>query len=595
MTFENLIEAFEHTVDTKGKSTAFRFVEHKEWQTLNWNQSRERVFHIAGALAQFGLKKGDRVAILSKTCVEWTLSDLAILAAGGVTVPIYESLIENQVEYILNDSQAKVVFVQNQVQLSKVLAVHDNLPELKQIVVFEGLSSKKQKGIYSLDEMMLVDAEKGPKVFYDSIENTKKEDLASIVYTSGTTGNPKGVCLSHQNFLSEIASFAPFLKIDKNHESLVFLPLAHILARVAQFLQIHIGHPQAYAESIDRLTLNIADIKPHYMISVPRIFEKIHTKTMQSIEQASASKKKIFNWALKIGAEVFDYKNQSKPVPFALNLQHQLAHKLVFSKLHAKLGGRFKFFVSGGAPLATEVGEFFQAFGFTILEGYGLTETTAAVAVNRFERQKMGTVGPAVEGATFKIADDGEILVKGPMVTTGYYNRPDATQEAIDADGWFHTGDIGVFDEEGYLKITDRKKDIIVTAGGKNIAPQNIENIMKTDPYISQFVVHGDRRKFLSALVTLNKDEIEDWAKQNDVRGSDFNQIIQDKKLYDFIKARIDERNKTLAKFETIKRFAILPNDFTVESGELTPTLKLKRKVIADRYHDILDGFYKDS
>ena len=594
MRFKNIVAAFDKTVETKTKKTAFRFVEHKEWQALSWTEARERVFHIVGGLSQFGVEAGDRVAILSRTCVEWTLCDLAILATGAVTVPIYESLIEDQVEYILQDSKAKVVFVQNQVQLSKVLQVQDKLPELKQIVVFEGLSSKKQKGVYSLDEFMLVDAAKGPTVYHQNLESVERSALASIVYTSGTTGNPKGVCLSHNNFLSENESLIPLLNLPKDTESLMFLPLAHILARVAQFLQIEMGYPQAYAESIDRLSQNIMDVKPHFMISVPRIFEKIHTKTMQSLENASSVKKNLFNWAMGIGKQVFDLKNSGKSVPLTLSLQHQLAHKLVFSKLHNKLGGRFRFFVTGGAPLAKEVGKFFQNFGFIILEGYGLTETTAAVAVNRFDKQKMGTVGPAILGAEFKIADDGEILVKGPMVSSGYYNRPKETKEVFETDGWFHTGDIGEFDDEGYLKITDRKKDIIVTAGGKNVAPQNIENIMKTDPYISQFVVHGDRRKFLSALVTLNQDEILDWAKTHQIHGTKYDDIIQDKKLYDFIKARIEEKNKHLSKFETIKRFAILPNDFTVETGELTPTLKVKRKVISERYHKILDGFYKD-
>lgn len=595
MIANNLIHIFDKSAAKNPDGVCFRFVQDGQWASLCWREVRERVIKIAGGLAKLGVKKGDRVAILSKTRYEWTLADLGILAAGGVVVPIYESNIPEQVEFILNDSGAKIVFVENNAQYQKIVEVRKAVKGLSHVVYFADVpDGDKNDDVGSLAELMDFGAAKGEEVYKRGLESTKADDDASFVYTSGTTGNPKGAVLTHGNFLSEMAAGIQVFKFETHYESVIFLPLAHILARVVQYFQLSGGFIQAYAESIDKLLDNIATVKPHFMASVPRIFEKIHSRTLQGLESAPPLKKKIFNWAWGVGEARSKLILAKKSVPFLLELQYKLAFKLVFSKLHDKLGGRIEFFISGGAPLAQDVAFFFHVFGFRILEGYGLTETTGAITVNRNDDVTVGTVGLPIPDCEIKIAPDGEIITRGPMVFKGYYNNSEATREAVDAEGWFHTGDIGEFDAQGHLKITDRKKDLIITAGGKNVAPQNIENLMKTDPYISQFVVHGDRRKFLSALVTLEQSEIEKYAKANNIAYDRYAELIKNDSINQFVRARIEEMNKRLAKYESIKKFAILPSDFSVESGELTPTLKVKRKIINQKYKTIFDGFYDD-
>lgn len=591
---KNLVAVFEASVKKQKDRPCFRFVENGAWVTLTWEEVRERVVRIAGGLRKLGVKPKDRVCILSKTRCEWTLADLGILGCGAVTVPIYESNTAEQVKFIIEDSQAVVIFVEDKVQIKKVRQVHKALVGLRQIIHFEDLpSNKRTDGVCSLDDLMLLGSRNGEAVYLESVKKIEAEEDASFVYTSGTTGPPKGAILTHRNFIAELKAGMTVFHFEPYYESLLFLPLAHILARVVQFFQLYAGFVQCYAESIDKLLDNIAVARPHFMASVPRIFEKIHTRTLQGVQAGSEGRKKIFEWALAVGRQKSCYVRDRKKVPLWLALKAWLAHRLVFGKLHKKLGGRIRFFISGGAPLSPEVALFFDAFGLKILEGYGLTETTAAIAINRLDDFKIGSVGKPLDGVQIKIAEDGEILVRGDLVFRGYYRNPEATREAINSEGWFHTGDIGEFDEEGFLWITDRKKDIIITAAGKNVAPQNIENLMKSDPYISQFVVHGDKRKFLSALVTLDKDQIKKYAQKHHIPFKSYDELVRNQKIFDLIRQRIEEKNLQLAKYETIKRFAILPNDFSVESGELTPTLKVKRKVISERYREVLDGFYE--
>lgn len=590
----NLIEVFENSVKKQGEKICFRFVENGKWTTLNWKEVQHQVKQIAGGLNKLGIQKGDRVAILSKTRYEWTLADLGVMAAGGVVVPIYESNIPEQVEFILNNSESKIVFVENQMQYDKVRGIQDQVPSLTHVVSFTDLKTRTRDGVYTLEELQILGADQGEHVYHKFLKEIRPEDEATFVYTSGTTGNPKGAVLTHVNFLSELEAGIDVFPFEEHYESLIFLPLAHILARVVQFFQLSAGFIQAYAESIDKILDNISTVRPHFMASVPRIFEKIHTRTLQGVETGSPLKKKIFKWALEAGMQKSDCLLKDQDVPATLELKNKIAHQLVFKKLHEKLGGRIQFFISGGAPLSQEVAKFFHAFGFLILEGYGLTETTAAITINRPEKIKIGSVGKVIPRCQIKIAEDGEILAKGDMVFQGYYKNPEATQEAFTEDGWFRTGDIGEIDADGFLKITDRKKDLIITAAGKNIAPQNIENLIKSDPYISQCVVHGDRRKFLSALLTLDRDEVEKFAKENRIHYSVYDDLVKSDKVTLFIKQRLDALNKRLAKYETIKRFAILPADFSVESGELTPTLKVKRKIVNERYKDIFDGFYRE-
>lgn len=596
LTNKNLLETFINTVNKKGSATAVKFKDSNSWQELSWDELYQRVISVTSGLSKLGIQKGDRVCIFSKTSYQWTIADMAILSCGAISVPIYETNLPSQAEYILNNSEAKVVFVSDENQYKKILSIKDNLTHLEQIIFFSApVNFKSEDGVYSWEELVLLaDKESGEKVFQKNLEEIFLEDHATYVYTSGTTGPPKGVIMTHGNILTETNALSQVLDFSGSKESLLFLPLAHILARVVQFTHLEIGFVQAYAESIDKLLDNIQEAKPHVMVCVPRIFEKVHTRVMQGLENASESKKKIFNWALEIGKKRSSYILRGKRVSIGLNLKWKLAYKLVFSKLHEKMGGRMDFFISGGAPLSKDIGDFFQAAGFYILEGYGLTETCAAVTVNTKTNLKIGTVGKAIPGAEIKIAEDGEILLRGGMVFPGYYKNEEATEEVLEKNGWFHSGDIGEIDSQGFLKITDRKKDIIVTAGGKNIAPQNIENLMKTDSYISQIMVHGDKRKFLSALVTLDKDEIISFAKKEKISYKDYSDLVKKSEVYHLIKSRIDEKNSQLAKYETIKKFAILKDDFSIESGELTPTLKVKRKFTSEKYKHIIDGFYRD-
>lgn len=592
---QNILQVFKETVRLRGDSPCFRYKEEGRWLTLNWEEVYKKVLDLAGGLKRLGIKKGDRVCIFSHSRYEWTVADLAILSNGAITVPIYESSTSDQATYILKNCGARLVFVEDINQLNKILGVRSSLTDLRQIILFEAPPHKvSEDGVYHVDEVSLLGAGSENLLFDRMSSEIKADSDATYVYTSGTTGPPKGAILTHGNILSELNALVQVLPFSPKTESLLFLPLAHILARVLQFAQIHRGFVQCYAESIDKLMDNISELRPHLMASVPRIFEKVHTRVMQGVESGSSKKKAIFNWALDVGRRRSEYQLNGKSIPLSLRLKWLLAHRLVFTKLHQKMGGRIAFFISGGAPLSKEIAEFFHAAGFLILEGYGLTETTAAVACNSQNALRLGTVGRILPGTEVKTASDGEILVRGGVVFKGYYQRPEATEESIDKEGWFHTGDIGEIDGDGFLKITDRKKDIIVTAAGKNIAPQNIENLLKTDPIISQVMVHGDKRKYLSALITLNMEEAANYAKSHRISFKSQEELAKSEEIHQRIKDLIDRKNRELAQYETIKKFAILERDFSIETGELTPTLKVKRKFTSQKYQHILDEFYQD-
>lgn len=582
MNFRNLISVFEHSAQKNSGQNCFRLVKEGQWTSLTWHEVKASVMAIANGLRKMGFNSGERAAIVAKTRYEWTLCDLGILAAGGVVVPIYDTNTAEETRFILKDSGAKIAFVDDEIQFKKIQSVRSELPDLKKIISFGSDFENLIRPSEPVDD----------SIYLKQLEALRPEDIASIVYTSGTTGNPKGVVLTHDNFLGEIEDLLKVFSFKSSDESLIFLPLSHILARVFQFVQLTAGFVQCYAESIDKLSENILAVKPHFMVCVPRIFEKMHARICQNLAASSAFKKGLFHWALDIGKKYFRCAQEKRVPSLGLRIENFLARILVFSKIQAKLGGRTRFFVSGGAPLSAEIAEFFFGCGFVILEGYGLTETSAAVAVNHFDAIKIGSVGLGLPSVKFRIAADGEILVRGRQIFKSYFNNEEATEEAIDAEGWFHTGDVGEIDAQGFLSITDRKKDIIVLAAGKKVAPQNIENLLKTDRYLSQVVVHGDRRKFLSALVTLNRVEVENFAHENQIAYQNFDHLSQNERVYNLIKNSIESKNRELAPYQTIKRFAILPHDFSVESGELTPTLKIRRRVIEKRYGTIFDGFY---
>lgn len=588
MKYENVLSQFANKAQELSNKTCFRYKAKEEWKSLTWIEVKDSVEKIASALQSKGVKANDKVAIFSSTRYEWTLADLAILSLGAVSVPIYHSTLPSDAEFILNHSESSILFIENKQQLKKIETIKANVPKLREIILIEGQAA------HATSFSKLLEGDVADAVSLEArVDKIPLEAIATIVYTSGTTGKPKGVVLTHKNFASEMDALKDIFEFPYSHEALLFLPLAHIFARAFQFYQLCNGFVQVYAESIDKLLDNIAEIHPHFMACVPRIFEKIYSKILHDVNSSSSLKKKLFHWAVSVGGQVSRLKQDKKDINPLLYTQYQIAKKLVFSKLHKKLGGRIEFFLSGGAPLSAEVAEFFHAADILIVEGYGLTETTAAINVNSPKGYKFGTVGPIVRHTEEKIAADGEIIVKGDHVFKEYYRDPEATQEAF-TNGYFHTGDIGVFDADGFLKITDRKKDIIVTAAGKNVAPQYIENLLKTDSIISQIMVHGDRRKFLSALVTLNMDEVKKIAENHKISSDNHEELVKHPKIHETVRKRIEEKNKQLPSYETIKRFAILHQDFSIEGGELTPTLKVKRKLVTERYKDILDSLYNE-
>ncbi len=565
------------------------------------SEVKEIVENLANGLISLGVKKDGKVAIISHNRVEWAYTDLAIVTSAAVTVSIYPTLLGHQAAYIINDSDAEVIFVENMLQFEKISEVWKDCPKLKYIVVMDDTKIDREN-VYTFSEIQELGKKfkkENPDEYKNRYTSVKPEDLLTLIYTSGTTGEPKGVMLTHSNLVTNVVdSTKHVLKeraTDKDLVALSFLPLSHSLERMAgYYLMLYNKATIAYAESIDTVAQNMLEVRPTCMVSVPRLYEKIYAKVLDSALSAGGLKKKIFLWATKIGSEVVKLRVQGKSPSGMLAFKYGIAKKLVFSKLKEKTGGRLWFFISGGAPLGKEIAEFFLAADLIILEGYGLTETSPVISVNTFEKIKPGTVGTPIPNVEVKIAEDGEILCKGPNVMKGYYKKPEATEEAIDKDGWFHTGDIGLIDEDGFLIITDRKKEIIVTSGGKNVAPQPIENALKASKYITQAVLIGDKRKYISALIVPDFDVLTKWAKQNGIEFSSNEELIEKQLVKDLIQKEVDKVNQDLARYEQVKKFALLPQELTQDGGELTPTLKVKRRVVNEKYKDIIDGLYAE-
>jgi long-chain acyl-CoA synthetase len=499
--------------------------------------------------------------------------------------------------YVLNDSQAKVAIASTAAQVKKVTEVRAKAPHLKHVIRFD---DPPQEGTLSLDEVRA----RGREALAADRDAVKRraaevapENLATLIYTSGTTGDPKGVMLTHDNIVSNVhGALAAFGDFGPSDVALSFLPLCHIFERMGgHYLMLQQGVTIAYAESVEKVPANMTEVRPTLMLSVPRLYEKMYARVREKVAADSALKQRIFRWALGVGRQVFQGSVEHRRPGVGLRARQALADRLVFAKIRERTGGRLRLFVSGGAPLAREIGEFFGAVGLIILEGYGLTETSPVIAVNRPDRMKPGSVGPPLQNVEVKIAEDGEILTRGPHVMQGYYNKPEATAEAIDHDRWFHTGDVGIIDAEGFLVITDRKKDIIVTSGGKKIAPQPIENVMKTNPLIGEIVMIGNKRNFPSALIVPNFDNLQKWAREHGVTAASAEDLVRDARVVALYDQTIKELTKDLAQFERIKKIALLPREFTLEAGELTPTLKVKRKVVEQKYKDVIDRLYEDA
>ena len=553
----------------------------------------DAVREICLGLNAVGFRAGDKLCLLSENRPEWTMTDLATLCAGGLTVPIYTTLVPEQIRYIIDDSDATVVVVSNAELWKKVEPIRARLDKVRHYIIVDGPPPAGTLSLQGLKDKGRTLGEAIPGLFNELVERVKPGDEASLIYTSGTTGEPKGVILTHTNFLSNIKTVREIIEFTEHDVCLSFLPLSHVFERMVNFTYLYAGCTIAYAESVEAVAQNLLEVRPHIMVSVPRVFEKIYAKVMDQVLVSPAVRRKIFFWALGVGRQYGARKLARKPIPAGLKFKRAIAHKLVFSKVIARTGGRIRFFVSGAAPLSKEIAEFFYAFGLVVLEGYGLTETSPALSVNTFKDLKFGTVGKPIPGVEIRIAPDGEILAKGPNVMKGYYKKEAETREVFEG-GWFHTGDIGCLDEDGFLVITDRKKDLIVTSGGKNVAPQPIENLLKLSPYIANAVVVGDRKRFVSALVVPEFEKLEAYAKAQNIPSKDRDELVRDARIVDFLKAEVDKATPLLAAYERIKKIVVLARDFEIEKGEITPSLKVRRTIIEGRYQDVIEAMYRD-
>ena len=594
---DTLATMFWSRVDKSADRAAQMSKRNGAWTTLTWRQVGEVVRELTLGLIALGRQRGDTVALLSASRAEWVQADFAIFSAGCITVPVYPTYPPDLIAYVVNDSGARTIIVEDPSQLAKVLEARDKAPGLQQIIVMTGYeATQPPKMVMTWDMLRRLGRDNAAQhagTLAQRLAETTPGDLASIVYTSGTTGPPKGVMQTHGNHLAAQRNSESAAPCEEGWVHLLFLPLAHSFARLESFLGVYRGLCTAFAENLDKVGDNLKEVRPHFICSVPRVFEKVYAKILSGVEAGSPAKRKIFHWAIGIGREVSRHQQRGQPLAAALRVKQAIAHKLVFSKLHAALGGRLQWAISGGAPLSREIAEFFHSAGILILEGYGLTETCPAATFNRPTRFKFGSVGQALDNVEIKIAADGEILIRGANVARGYFKQPDATAEVFEPSGWFHSGDIGRLDDDGFLFITDRKKDLIVTAGGMNIAPQNIENMLKADPFISQAMVYGDRKPYPVALITVSAEELAKFAREQGILATDPTVVVKHPKVIERVGRTVEEKNSQLQSYAKIKKFTVLPADFSQEGGELTPTLKVKRKVVSNKYLTTIEELYR--
>jgi long-chain acyl-CoA synthetase len=578
-------------VKASGPREALRYLEGDRWVSLTWNEVQERTFELAAGLLALGVGPEERVAIASGTRLAWILADLAVMCAGGATTTVYPSTQHDDVSYILGDSQSRVVFAEDEGQVAKVLDHLDELPQLTTIVAISG--TVEHERVMSWEALRARGRQhlaEHPRAVDDAIAAIDREQLATLIYTSGTTGRPKGVRLVQDNWTYLGAAVEAYDIIEAHDLQYLWLPLSHVFGKVLIAAQLQIGFATAVDGTIERIVDNLGVVQPTFMAGAPRIFEKVRAKVMTSA--SSGVKARIFDWAFAVGRRTTPVRLAGGHPTGLLAVQYALADRLVFSKIKARMGGRIKFFVSGSAALNREVQEWFYAAGLLVLEGYGLTETGAATCVNNPRATRFGTVGPPLPGTEVKIADDGEVLIKGPAVMRGYHNLPEATAEVMQGD-WFATGDMGELDDHGYLRITDRKKDLIKTSGGKYVAPQKVEGTLKAAcPYISQVLVHGEGRKYITALITLDPEAITAWADEQGLERRDGQDLAASPQVRELVEGYVAAANQQLERWETIKKFEILPGELTVDEGEVTPSLKIRRKAVERKYADLLESMY---
>jgi len=593
----HLAQMFLDRVAATPDREAFRYPAGDGWTSVTWQQTEDLVRRRAAGLVALGVEPEQRVGIAANTRVEWVQCYLAVVCAAAATTTIYPTTLAADVSFIVADAEARVVFAEDASQVDKLRQYRSELPAVSKVVLIDGTPDERDGdwviSLAELDELGESYLAEHPAAVDERIDQIKPDHLCTLIYTSGTTGRPKGVRLPHSAWTYQGAAIDGTRVLGADDLQFLWLPLSHVFGQTLIAVQMQIGFATAVDGRVDKIVDNLAVVQPTFMGAAPRIFEKAHGRIVSTIEQEGGAKAKLFAWAFGVGAQVSKLRQQGKEPSGLLAVQYRAADKLVLSKIRARFGGRIRFFVSGAAALNKELAEWFHAAGLLILEGYGLTETAAGSCLNRPDQYRLGTVGPAFPATQIKIAADGEILIKGDGVMSGYHNQPEQTAEVLTADGWFHTGDIGHFDDE-FLVITDRKKDLFKTSGGKYVAPQVIEGKFKAVcPYASQFLVHGNERNYVTALVTLDPDAIQGWAEQNGLAGRSYAEIVTSDAARTMVQGYVDQLNAGLNRWETIKKFTILDRDLTVEGGEMTPSLKLKRKAVEDSYRDVLDAMYK--
>lgn len=598
---KNLSELIANRAQKTPKAPAFMSRRNGSWQTTTWQEVYERASDIAHGLLHLGCKIGDRVAIIGNTREEWSLCDFGLALAGGATVPIYPSSPKDTVSFILRDSEAAWVIVENEKQLAKLLPLRGDLPNVKQIILWDGHvdGNEQAKGWVTTLHELIEQGRQHQLAHKDALVEVRDkvtgDAIATIIYTSGTTGNPKGVIIAQDAFTVGCRYIINALPVTAADRHVLFLPLSHSFAKSIEIVAVKVGFCTAFAESIDKLADNCGEVKPTFVCAVPRVFEKAYARVLNNAKEGGPIKWAIFQRALDVGIRCSRELQAGRQPGGLLALQYTVADKLVFSKLRQRFGGQLRYFISGSAPLSKDLAEFFHAAGMLILEGYGLTETNSMTSVNRLDKFKFGTVGPKLHPELqVRLASDGEILTKGVTNLRGYYKNETATSEAIDAEGWFHTGDIGEIDEDGFIKITDRKKDLIKTSGGKYVAPQMIEGQLKMEPVVSQAVVIGDQRKYVTALVALNLDVAKKLISEAGQQAPAEDEIYDSALIKQRVQSKLDELNKKLGSWEQVKYFRVLPRELSEAEGELTPTLKVKRKVVSERYRELIDSMYQD-
>ena len=592
MSQQHLADMFFHSAQTYANEPAMRIQIDGQWQSRSYREMGDTIRQIGRALLASGVQPGDRIGIFSQNRPEWTLVDFAILSVRAISVPIYATNTKNQAAYIIDDTEMALIFTGDQENYDKIQAIKDSSTSLKTIIAFDEATVISGEAAQHFSQFLALGADNAfDAAIGDRLAAAASDDLVTIIYTSGTTGEPKGVMLTHGNILHQFKAMQGQFHVGPGDRSLCFLPLSHDYERAWSFYIFMCGAENNYLANPKEVIAAMSEVKPTVMVSVPRLYEKIYAAAFHGLDQGSGLKKKLFHWAIGVGKRYqYDLKDQGS-VGGLLSLQHKVADKLVLSKVRDVVGGPKNFFSAGGAPLSQTIEEFFFAAGLLVCEGYGLTETSPMVTFNSPKAFKFGTVGKPILDCQVKIADDGEILVKSPSVTQGYYNKPEATAEAF-RGGWFHTGDVGAFDDEGFLRITDRIKDLIITSGGKNVAPQKIETVYAKDHFIEQFIAIGDRHKFISALVTPNFEALEAYAQEEGIVYRSREELVKNGAVHAFYKQRIDGRSEELANYEQVKAFTLLPRSFTQEAGELTPTQKIKRKAVMEMYAAQIEAMY---